>query len=359
MRVKTLERFTLFPMLMIWLGVCSVACGQTVESAKVFDEARRLEHDEQPQAAFLKYLTVPGGESAAATLARPPAREFLALLRERGAAIPEARWKLIEAELLLALRDKVGALAAYRDVATKIAANEQQGWEQGLLPRTEYFVEPPADANQWGGHAGAMPFTVGPGSHRDNWLLRRFIALETWDEARREFARVWQLHREATKPFFVRVPTYDRQGQQKGLERRVVWPTGFNGGGLQFVLDYSYFLQRQNDAEQARAVLIEAAMLIDMDRNPNHRPWGDPIPEGQPIDMPERPQQVAVVPGSASQRVRARLAVQHIVTGLAGQGVGADISREFIVDAVACARYGSRTRQRRAVAAGSNTVGTN
>ncbi|MBC7816196.1 MAG: hypothetical protein IAG10_04790, partial [Planctomycetaceae bacterium] len=277
--------------------VASLALGQISGRMETFDEARQLEEAGKPHEAFLKYLAAPGGEYAAATLARPQAREFLKLLADQGATIPAARRRLIEAELLLATRDKDGALAAFRDVATKIATTDEQGWEQGLLPRAAYFFEPPQLANTgaphmppFDSHRESPAVGVGPGSHRDNWLLRRFIALEAWDDARREFARVWQLHREATQPYFVRVPTnYDKQGKPTGHERRVVQPAGFNAAGLQFALDFAFFLQRRDQADQARAVLIEALTLIDMDRNPRHRPWSDPIPEGEPINVPERP----------------------------------------------------------------------
>ena len=265
----------------------SLASGQTFGGPEAFDDARELEEDGQSHEAFLKYLTAPGGEFAAATLARPQAGEFLKLLADQGAAIPVARRRLIEAELLLATRDQKGALAAYRDVASKIATKDDQGWEQGLLPRGQYFVEPPAGEGR--GWNATAPFSAGPGSHRDNWLLRRFIALEAWDDAGREFARVWQLHREATQPCVIQMPVYNRTGKIGSYEKRLVRPTGFSGGALQFALDYGFFLQKRNDADQARAVLIEAMTLIDMDRNPNDRQWGEAIPEGKPVNVPERP----------------------------------------------------------------------
>lgn len=264
----------------------SLAWGQMFGRSEAFDEARQLEEDGQSHEAFLKYLSEPGGEFAAATLARPQAREFLKLLADQGVKIPAARRRLIEAELLLATRDQKGALTAYRGVAAMIATKDEQGWEQGLLPRGQYFVEPPpSEGRIWN---MATPFMVGPGSHRDNWLLRRFIALEAWDDARREFARVWQLHREATQPCVIQMPIYKRTGKVGGFEKRLVRPTGFSGGALQFALDYGFFLQKRNDADQARAVLIEAMTLIDMDRNPNDRQWGEAIPKDAPVNVPER-----------------------------------------------------------------------
>lgn len=69
----------------------SLSLGQSLRDPEAIEEARQLEEDEQPQAAFLKYLSVPGGEFAAVTLARPQAREFLKLLAEQGRTIPMAR----------------------------------------------------------------------------------------------------------------------------------------------------------------------------------------------------------------------------------------------------------------------------
>ena len=212
---------------MVWLSVIfsvSFAWAQPFGRSETFDEGRRLEEDGQTQKAFLKYLSAPSGESAAIILARPQAREFLKLLADQGATIPAARRRLIEAELLLAMRDKVGALAAFRDAASKIATKDEQGWEQGLLPRGQYFVEPPMSEGR--GSYATAPFTTGPGSHRDNWLLRRFLALEAWDDARREFARVWQLHREATQPYVVQTPKYDDTGKVIGNEKHDVKPAG-------------------------------------------------------------------------------------------------------------------------------------
>lgn len=97
---------------------------------KAFNEARRLEQDEQHQAAFSKSLEVPGCEFAAATIARPQAREFLTLLRERSAATPEVCRRLLEAGLLLALRDQSEALAA--DIGRNVGWNIEVQIESGV-----------------------------------------------------------------------------------------------------------------------------------------------------------------------------------------------------------------------------------
>ena len=86
--------------------------------------------------AFWQALENPGGEAHAISLARPNAKEFLALLRAHGAQkkVPLPRLKLIEGDLLLALGQKQEALACYRAVAARIGDGEKQGWDQGFVP---------------------------------------------------------------------------------------------------------------------------------------------------------------------------------------------------------------------------------
>ena len=265
---------------------------QEVENA--WKEAWQFEEEDQAQAAFLKYLTLSGGEGAAVRIARPLAKEFLVLLREQGESIPAQRRLLVEADLLLVLQDKAGALAAYQGVAAMFAKASQPGGEPGRLPRDEYFVEPLGSGDIEGGSFWGRRdfpvryFSMGPGSHRDNWLIRRFIALEAWDDARREFDRVWQLHQAAIQPHVVRLMTYDDQGRQNGIRKHIVQPTGFNGQGLRFALDFAFFLQRRNDPDTARHVLLEALLRIDMDRNPNQMNYGQPVPESEGRGLPER-----------------------------------------------------------------------
>src|SRR4051812_35956587 len=86
---------------------------------------------------------------------------------------------------------------------------------------------------------GAVPES---GSHRDNWLIRRFVALEAWPEAEAEFARMWKLHtaRRPTESYFALA--------------------------LQFTLDYSFFLKQRNQPDRAVAVLEEQTLRLDLDR---------------------------------------------------------------------------------------------
>lgn len=263
--------------------------GVDAQSAAVKDAwqvARQLEDSAKTEAAFLKYLTLPGGEIPALRIAQAQPRNFLTLLSDKGAAIPAARRGLVAADLLLALQDRDGALIGYQQVAEKIGIEADQGWEQGLLPRGEYFVEPTEQGRPW---RQELPLNTGPGSHRDNRLIRRFIALEAWADARREFERVWQLHSTATRPYVVRKQTYNQKHEPLGLRRHIVYPAGYSSRGLQFALDYAYFLQRRKENNTARDVLISALLLIDMDHNPDRISYGEPAPDTEGQDLPELP----------------------------------------------------------------------
>ena len=282
-------------LLLTWL---SLGISQGASTVSPFEQARNLERDGQYENAFVEYMSIPGAEHVAAALARPRAEKFLTLLRRHREGVPSPRTKLLEGDLLLALDQKDEALACYREVVAKIAKTKAQGWEDGLMPLHYYPVEPPmrtdsdyySDADAW--RREAHPFRLGPGSHRDNWLIRRFIALEAWDDAAREFQRIWEIHRQDTQPYVVTVNLYE-EGEVVDHEKRLVRPNGFSSRGLQFAIDYAYFLNRQGSVEEALAVLAEPLLLIDMDRNPDRRQVGEVIPEDSPVVYPERTSPVA------------------------------------------------------------------
>ena len=287
-----------------------------VDHHKLFEEARQLHRDGDDRAAFLKFMRLEGGEAAAAAVAVTrsggKAREFLDLLRENAPSLLAARVKLVEGELLLALKDKAGALKCYRDAAALI--DIQRGEPRpGMLPRAIYFVEASEPNRPEGPFSSELnqlipPFMVGPGSHRDNRLIRRFIALEAWEDAGREFARIWEMHREASQPYVKSVPVWDVANdtardlpvdalhaenvnpliREPRIEKRLFRPAGFNGQGLQFALDYAYFLQRHKSRDAARNLLFEPLLAVDMDRNPNAHQTGEPIAPDKPLPAPER-----------------------------------------------------------------------
>lgn len=262
----------------------SPAAGQQ-NDREAFEAARKLEQSGKPQEAFLAYAAIPGAQHAAVRIGRPKAAQYLALLREKAADVPLPLAKAVEGDLLLAAGEKAQALACYRAVARSVATSSEQGWASGHLPREGYLAEPPSAQGDFPyRHYPVAPFTIGPGSHRDNLLVRRFIALEAWDAAAGEFARVWQIHRRNTQPFLVNVPvaTGPEGPEEPAREKRLVRPIGFDGRGLQFALDYAFFLNKTHQQDCALAVLREPLERIDMDRNPN-RIVAIPVPEGEDI----------------------------------------------------------------------------
>lgn len=197
--------------------------------------ARQLEQAAQVTKAFQAYLAIPGAEHlAAALLRRDPAACGPLLETALLAAPTHPSYLLLKGEGSLATGDKVGALQAYRHAARVPA------------PSGAYFVEPPpptADSPHLPQQL-LIPFSLGPGSHRDNWLLRRFIALEAWDDASTEFARIQAMHRTAAG-----------DGQ-------------YTAQGLQFALDHAFFLQRRERTADALNLLQDAILRIDLDRRP-------------------------------------------------------------------------------------------
>ena len=130
---------------------CLVAGDVDVYSA--FQEAQKLEHEGKDKEAFLKYLAVPGGEFAAASLARGNAREFLALLRQNPRALESPRAALVEADLLLASAQTEQARQRYHQLAATAPAENWGAAQPGYYP-----VEPP---QQLGSDNGFESFARG------------------------------------------------------------------------------------------------------------------------------------------------------------------------------------------------------
>jgi HEAT repeat protein len=221
-------------------------------------EARRPEPEGSAQDDFLKYLETPGAEHLALRLARPKAAAYLEVLDQKARSVWTPRREALRGDLLLALNRKPEALAAYREAAVFLSRRDAQPGAAALSDAEAYLVEPP-DPRQ--ANRPIQPFTLGPGSHRDNWLLRRLIALEAWDEAATEFARVWSIHR--------RHASSTPAARDPGAAAETPRGRGFDGFGLQFALDYAFFLKRRNQIDNALTVLREPLLAVDLDRNPN------------------------------------------------------------------------------------------
>jgi HEAT repeat protein/tetratricopeptide (TPR) repeat protein len=265
---------------------CSIAMGQRPVDRDPFTQACRLLDAGKEAEAFLTFLTVPGGEHRALQMARPNAGQFVAVLRERGKHIPFPRAKLLEGDLLLATGRQKEALECYRQVAARMGKTAEEGWQKGMMPPDYYPVEPPLQ-QETGFHGPALPFSLGPGSHRDNWLVRRFISLDAADDAGRELARIWELHREAARPHVVLRPVFEEDKEVR-RGRFLIRPMGFDGRALQFAVDYAYFLKRRGENDRALAVLLEPVLRMDMDRDPNRSQEGELIPEGKAAPFPVR-----------------------------------------------------------------------
>ena len=282
---------------------CVLAAGARGLSAEAppFERARQLERAGEVKAAFLAYLDIPGCEYAAVRLARPKAGEFLPvvepLTRDMEDTPANPRAILVRADLRLATGDKDGALKEYRAFVARIAEGQGQGWPQGRVPATYYPVEPSQPDHVYG---PAQPFTLGPGSHRDNWLIRRFIALQAWDDAAREFERIRAIHRRMAQPYVLMFPVF-KEGKVVSQEKRLVRPTGFSGRALQFAVDYAYFLKSRGRIDDSLAALMEPMALVDMDRNPNEFEAKEVIPEAEAAKYPD-------LTGAADSRLSARFA---------------------------------------------------
>ncbi|NQT38597.1 MAG: hypothetical protein HQ581_13960, partial [Planctomycetes bacterium] len=239
------------------------------EGGLSFEEARKLENAEKLDEAFLAYLKLPGAQHMAARVARTEAEDYLKLLYAHAEELPPMSAKLVEGDLLLAVGKKNAALTCYRAVATAFRGDTMDDRDARIVSREEYFVEPPAATPERPSpNRPVAPFSAGPGSHRDNWLVRRFIATDATDDAAAELARIWEIHRRNTRPYLVdMVVRYE--DDKPVTERRLVRRAGFDGRGLQFALDYAFFLKRNDKSEQALEILGEPLRAMDMDRNPN------------------------------------------------------------------------------------------
>jgi len=267
-------------LLMLAVGVWAQAPG-----AVTFDSVCKLYREGNERDAFVLFLQFEGAEHLAARIGRGKPAEYLALLQEKGTGVPLPRRKLIEGDLLLTLGKREAALACYREVTAHIAANATDGWAQGMMPAEYYPVDPQqAFASRSEDYViqvvqypqEVMPFTLGPGSHRDNWLIRRFITLQAWEDAGKEFARIWAIHRKYTQPYTMITPVYHVETRSSSEETVTVQPAGFSGRALQFAIDYAYFFKRQGDAAGATSILMVPLLCMDMDRNPDHvgAPYG-------------------------------------------------------------------------------------
>lgn len=286
-----------------------------------FEDAQKLMERGQDAEAFVALAAVEGAEHLAARIARLSPDEFLPRLAKLPASVPASRVELLAGDLCLAKNDRAAAMEHYRKAAA--------GW-----PSSGYPVEPPRenapeyivpDLTQ----RAVAPFETGPGSHRDNWLIRRFIALDAADDAGREFARVWAFHRAGAEPH-VRVDSY--AGPPPVTNRYAVTPHGFDGQALQFAIDYAFFLKRGGDTNAALAVLMEPLLSMDMDRLPS-QPEMRRLADGEVSPLPVRAGRAmpywSRMTGGISRRDFIRLAYGEFKNVARAANLAADLEKKI------------------------------
>ncbi len=228
----------------------------------VLENARKLQAAGDNRAAFWQLLAIAGAEEAAADIARPQAQTFLEALKTPPADIAPARVALLRGEMQLALGQKAEALESFRRAA--------QLWPQLPDKSQIYPVETPVARGDFARLRLNAPLTVGPGSHRDNWLVRRFIALQAWDDAAGELDRIWRIHRQFARPYGYETLVYNEATKTSETAILQMQPGGFDGLGLQFAVDYAYFLKRRGQTDAALAVLREPLDLMEVGSAPRN-----------------------------------------------------------------------------------------
>ena len=227
-----------------------LACAEREAPLRV---AHRLRDAGKDREALRAYLQIPGAAFHASQLARASKSDLLfetrSLLAARPAPAVRRRALLVQGDLLLGRGQREAALTCYEQaagaypVAGEVVTAPKAG-EHGALVPTAYPVDLPADVIRHEQDMTLPAFSRGPGSHRDNWLLRRFLTLEAWPQAAKEFRRIWEFH----------VAT-SGSGPYGAL-------------GMQFALDFAYFLKQRDEDARARALLLDVLLRVDLDRAP-------------------------------------------------------------------------------------------
>lgn len=258
--------------LCLWSMLSTFAANEALHAR--YNAAADLLKKGNPDQAFLAYAAIPGVHHVAIHHGRKDPKHYLELLEKNGEHVPQPLRLALMADLHLALGDEKSARKAFDEIATTFATGEET-WEQGFIPRYDYLREHPPiqeDGSFRAGFMGASQFGWfgrGPGSHRDNWLIRRAIAFGRSDVAEREYLRVWEIHRLRANAHVVNLTVYENG--KSAQVTRLVPKGGFDAHALQFTLDFAFFLLREEKNDEAFRLLSEAMMRIDMDRDPNHR----------------------------------------------------------------------------------------
>lgn len=192
---------------------------------------------------FVDFLSRPYGEYYALQLARYHTSDYLAELDKHNLDIAPDRRDLLRGDLLLRLGKKKDALAAYR----KVEAVYHTG--HGGSHTSDYPVDPgffaPNKMYEGQKNYPYIPYMSGDGSFLDNWLIRRFQYLGAWDDAGREYSRIWSAYLQSERS--------DHHSNSLGTPLC-----------LQFTIHYAAFLKHIGNTKLAWRVLTQPLAELDL-----------------------------------------------------------------------------------------------
>ena len=225
-----------------WLSPV-MALAAPSKSSPLSAEVRHPVEEKTLEASFRTWIAQPGSEHFAIQLILNNPQSCLQALQQLAkskslAANPQV--SLFTAEAFRALEKPEVALTWYRQYLKQSGKNPP-GYYPVELPEVE---DQETVCFRCSSDSLWLPFVCGPGSFRDNLVLRRLIELKAWKEAELEFARIWKHH------------------------HIMVGNRAFPGQSLQFVLDYAWFLKTRNQPKQELNVLLKPINRMDLDRNP-------------------------------------------------------------------------------------------
>lgn len=232
----------------IFLWSTSTWAQISIDQQKTWKTACQLEEAQKFDEAFNLFLEVPGAEYKAAQIARQDPEKYLGTLDRQFPVQTNPRVWLVRGDAFLKMGKPDEALKCYRAFVAKIGTLKTHTWDKGLVPRDYYPPEYiPASETRSSKYKPILqqPFLQGTGSYHDNFLIRRFLALEAWTDATREYQRIWALH-----------------------QKNVVPRDQFPAKSLEFILDYGYFLKRQNQIQAELRLLLYPVIQMNLERSP-------------------------------------------------------------------------------------------
>lgn len=200
------------------------------ESRAQAEEAKKLLNEGDEKAAFLSYFENEFYWGRAIKIGKEEPQKYLTLLENE----ESIQAIVITSELQLSLGLTKEARMNVRRVAELM--REEEGFKKSYLVDLELI----GSKRNLFSLREPIPFSSGPGSHRDNWLIRRALAFKMKDIAQQEFARMW------------------------GIYRDRVMTSGVDHRARKFALDYAVFLQREKETEKGFQVLLEVFRNINM-----------------------------------------------------------------------------------------------